>query len=384
MRLLSCAFVAAFAAPSLTGQIYVDPNSEMGKVLPERFESFWNDTKAPRLACKVDRYNPRLSFTFRFWSGFQTIIDGKQLVGAGNRMILFFRVKPTDDPAAKPSYFFQELALPEVPPNNKTDVWMSGGYYVGSGKYSIEWLLSDHQGRVCRQSWRISTPRTNAKLTLPANSAAPLGLERWPGLAGKDAAGGRVTVLMHAAPLYRRRYLAKLSPYDRSVLLSSLISILDQTRFKSARVIVFDTLGRRILFRSDNFDSRSYFRLFRTLETAEYGTISAKTLADGPTEPQLIADLVRQETMGQPRSDAIIFLGPELRYGAYSRLTPELTELKQGLPPSYYFAFPVYTPVPDDLIAKLIKGKGKTLTLMWPEDLAGAIRQVNDRVRTGG
>lgn len=363
------------------GQLYVEPGSEMGKVLPERFESVWKDAKATKLACRLERYAPRLSFTFRFWTGFQAVMDGKQFVGDGNRMILFFRVTPLQT-GARAAYFFQDLPLPKVPAGNNVDVWMGGGFNVGEGRYQVEWLLSDQQGRVCRNTWKVSTPRTKAKVAIPAYTAAPLGLERWPGLAAKDASGGRVTILMHAAPLYRRRYLAKLSPYDRSVLLSSLTSVLDQTKFKSARVVVFDTLGRRVLFRSEEFTPRDYFRLYQVLETADYSTISAKTLTDGPTEPQLIAQLLREEMALERKSEALVFLGPELRYGAFTRLTPELTQLKQDLPPSFYLAFPVYSPVPDDLIAKLMRGgKGKTLPLMFPEDLAGAIRQLN---KSGG
>ena len=35
---------------------------------------------------------------------------------------------------------------------------------------------------------------------------------------------------------------------------------------------------------------------------------------------------------------------------------------------------------PEDLIAKIVKGKGKSFRLFYPQDLASAIRQVNQRL----
>ncbi|MBY0505648.1 MAG: hypothetical protein K2X03_17165 [Bryobacteraceae bacterium] len=375
MRPLSLLIIAL----PLAAQILVEAKSEAGHVLPGRFTSVWEDRKAPPLRCRVDHVPPRLSFSFKYWSGFEVTLPSQEVAGeAGNRLVTSFRVRPRGA-SGDWTYFFQESVLPEVPADKKVDLWYGGGFFVGVGKYEVDWLLVERDGKVCRKSWTFGVNQPGkVEMATPPNTVTSVRLEDWSGFKPATDAKGEVTVMLNAAPVARRRYVTKLSPWDRTILLTSLKSVLDQVHVSRARVVVFDVDGRRELFRSADFRPRDYRRLFGVLERADFGTIDYNTLATGPPAGEFLFRVVEKEiaaAKGQP----VIFLGPEMR-PSNARLPERQAEVKLDAGKMFYLCFPLTLADPEDLIAKIVKGKGKSFRLFYPQDLASAIRQVNQRL----
>jgi hypothetical protein len=372
-------FFLVIVAGPLLGQLLLEPDSKPGQSMPSRFLEVWQDKKAPLLRCRVDHLPPRLSFSFKYWSGFEVTLSSDEVVGPeGNRLVTVFRVR-AKQPEGPWTYFFQDSVLPEVPPNKKVDLWYGGGFFAGVGKYEVEWLLVERAGKVCRKSWTFSASGArNVEMATPPNTVTSVRLEDWAGFKATPDTKGEVTVMLHAAPVMRRRYVTKLSPWDRTILLTSLKSVLDQVKVTRARVVVFDIDGRRELFRSADFRPRDYRRLFGVLERANFGTIDYATLAKGPPAGEYLFGIVEKE-IAAARGQPVIFLGPEMR-PSNARLPERQAEVKLDAGKMFYLCFPLSLADPEDLIAKIVKGKGKSFRLFYPQDLAAAIRQMNQRL----
>ncbi len=370
--------LAAIVAPA-AAQLLLEPNSTPGRAMPARFAQAWEDHSALNLRCRVMQVPPRLSFSFRYWTGFEVVLPSDQLAGAaGNRLVTVFRVRPRT-PEGTWTYFVQEATLPEVPADRKVDLWYGGGFYAGAGKYEVDWMLVERDGRICRKSWKLeASGGGKVTMSMPPSTVASVRLEDWTGFKQTAEAKGEVTVLLNVAPVARRRYFTKLSPWDRTLLLTSLKSLLDQVPATKARVVVFDIDGRRELFRSSDFRPRDYRRLYGVLENANFGTIAYSTLAKGPPAGEFLFGIVEKE-IAAARGKPVIFLGPEMR-PSNARLPERQSEVKVDAGKMFYLCFPLTPAGPEDLIAKIVKGKGKSFSLFFPQDLANALRQVSQQL----
>jgi len=377
LRLANFLVFFAAACPLMLAQVEVKADNPIFAKLISRFKVELAERGKRPLSCRVETLQPRLGYSFRFYSGFYASFPARQFDrGNGNRLATFFRV--TSETSGEEHFFYQPMNVPPIPDDpGRTQLEAGGGFYVGDGRYRVDWLLIDHKERSCIRSWTIRTPRTKFDLRMPAGAVQPLGLEAWKGFSEKkNAADGRITVFLSAMPLYRRRMLSKLPPYDLALLLSSLMTLLDSTKYSHARVVAFDLMSKRILFEQDEFDPAGYERLRDKLETASYGTIDYHALARGITDRRLFEQMLKTETAREKKSDAVVFLGAE---GSPSdRLPPVFAEYRQGLSSLYYVFFARFPqPVQDIMYQFVHSGKGKVVNLFRPPDLVNAIRAID-------
>ena len=372
-------FLVFFAAawPAAFGQIEVQQRDSIYPALVRKFELAVEEHQQRPLSCHVEALRPRLGYSFRFFAGFYSTIPARQLdPGKGNRLVAFFRV--TSESSGEQHYFFHPLNVPAIPEDpGRVQLEAGGGFYVGDGNYTVDWVLADHKDRVCTRSWMVKTPKSKFPLLVPAGAVQPLGLESWKGLGEKKVASeAKITVFLSAMPIYRRRMLTKLPPYDLSVLLSSLTTLLDSSKYTHARVVAFDLLSKRVLFEQDEFDPAGYKRLRDKLETESYGTIDYQTLARGVNDRKLLEEILKQETARTNKSDAVVFLGAE---GPPSdKLPPVFAEYRLGLSRLYYVFFARFPqPVQDIMYQFVHGGKGKVVNLFGPPDLVNAIKAID-------
>ena len=376
-------FLGLFAAlgSAAWGQLEIKPADPVYPRISRRFEKAIAEHRQRPLSCRVDPGVPRLAYSFRFFSGYYATFPARQLErGDRNRAAVFFRV--TSKETGEAHLFIHRLKVPPIPEfPGSIRLETGGGFYLGAGTYKVEWILADQKDRVCFQSWKVKTPRTKLALLVPAGSIQPLGLETWKGFQEKKPAaalpsGGKLTVFLSAMPVYRRRSLGKLQPYDLAILLSSLTTLLDSSKYAHARVVAFDLLSKRILFEQDEFDPAGYQQLRDTLENTNYGAIDYKTLSSGVTDSRLLERMLKEETARADKSDAVVFLGAE---GYMSdRLPPVFNEYRQSLARLYYVPFVRFAqPVEDVMYQFVHAGKGKIVTLFGPHDLVNAIRAID-------
>ena len=378
LRLANFLVGFAVACPAGFGQIEIKRNDPLFPRLAGQFERAVEEHSSRPLSCHVEAVHPRLGYSFRFFTGFYATVPARQFEpGKKNRMVAFLHV--TSESTGEEHYFFHPLNVPAIPEDpGKTLLEAGGGFYVGDGNYKVEWVLADQKDRVCTRSWVVRTPKSKVTLLVPAGSIQPLGLETWKGFAEKKtpAADAKVTIFLSAMPLYRRRMLSRLPPYDLALLLSSLTSLLDSSKYAHARIVAFDLLSKQILFEQEEFDPAGYARLRDKLETQSYGTIDVASLARGLSDRKLFEEMLKQETSRSAKSDAVVFLGAE---GPPSdKLPPLFAEYRQGLSRLYYVFFARFPQPVQDIMYQFVRGgKGKVVNLFGPPDLVNAIRAID-------
>ena len=355
-----------------------------GVIDPAKLPAEWQDfesvkQQAPKLACSVTPIKPRLNYSFRFQTGFVVQVPMRQYRGKDHWMATLFRVTPEagDRP---PVYFLTTAKLPEIPETN-VSIELGGGYVVGEGKYRVELMVRDDQGRACADDWTI-----NAKLGRKENDVPPgmspgevdeISLRKWTrGSTGpSNQQGLRVTVLMNASAIMPRR--VRLGGYDRVLLLSSLASLVERLPLRSVRLVVFSLDQQREIYREEEFEPADFGKVSQALSSLELGTVDYTTLQNRTGHIDLIADLVR-ESYKDAQSDAVIFLGPKPWYFdkvQRSALPPRTPDD----PPFFYVQFRpfIHAAAYTDSVTSAVKQMGgKTFDVYTPGDFAQAIRDM--------
>lgn len=365
------------------GQLLLSPGSPQERELKRFFESSDGVKESPgmRLRCGVSTFPARLSFGFQHWTGYDITLPVRQFAERGRERPMVIALQVTPESSGKSaSYFYSKAAFPRRAPTQfwttgNAEMNLGGGFVVGEGKYRIHLWVMDSAGRSCRKDWKVEARAQGFPLKIGPGEVAESGMESWKGMTGGT---GKLSVLIHAAPMFRRRIMTKLSAWDRAVLLNSLRSLLDTGGYAEARVKVFDFDGRRVIFESENFDKDDFERLMDALMNLSFGTVSLTTLKD-VNEEGFLSSMVRDELAIKQPSDAVVFLGPSWRWG--QKISPLLRELRIQLPSTYYLSLTPWNATATDLLEKFVKAgpKGKVLTVYQPIDLAKAIREIRDR-----
>ncbi|MGJ5814135.1 hypothetical protein [Paludibaculum fermentans] len=377
--------IALWAATPLLAQLELDLESQTGRKAVAAFESFWKDPQAGKLACTITHFNPALDYGLRIWTGFQVAIPAAEFQGKPDRSsAVVFRVTPQDG-QAKTKYLWVPFEVPTKFPEGadlkKLELRMGGGFYVGQGKYSVDWLMADGKGRRCKASWKLNASFKDVSPTVPPGTVLAQGNEIWPGFPA-PATGARqshATIFLNAAPVWPRRVVTKLSPWDRQILLSSLNSLLRDGNFTSACVVVFDLERRNVIYRDASFNRRSMRQLIRQLAGVDLSTIDMATLKQGSSPKEFLENMLRQEVKDPKQSDAFVFVGPTWRAGP--KLPPMDPALRESLPKTWFLAFtpPAYAGDGDSVTSLVKSAKGKVVPIYRPADLADGIRSLNAR-----
>ena len=190
----------AFAAH---GQQLLTPGRPDTIKIEEAFNQALNDHAAGPLACNITKFEPRLSFGFRYWAGYDLFIPVKQFSATDKPqgLIAVLRVTPQGGAA---SYFFRQSTLPALPRDKplakNLEFSSGGGFSLGEGRYDLLLQVLDQTGRTCRHRWSIEAKKVAVPLRIEPGKVADNGLERWAGIPAKSGSLDKVTVFLHAAP----------------------------------------------------------------------------------------------------------------------------------------------------------------------------------------
>ncbi|MFZ5925936.1 MAG: hypothetical protein ACOYX1_00690 [Acidobacteriota bacterium] len=374
------AALLTMAAPA-AAQWLVDPGSDAGRQLAAAFDSQWRRKPDRTIPCRVDRFQPFLDYGLRVWSGYGLAVPASALLqgDAPREIITVVRVTPLA-PGSGPAYLYQRLRVPDPPEGadvRKVEMNLGGGWLLGRGTYRVEMMAVTTGGGECRREWTVKVREDSA--TLAAGKVSSLDSGFWQGFSGEGQ--GHVAIFLHASPVRPRRYVTRLSPWDRQVLLSTLSTVLRDGGFRSASLTVFDLAKREVVFESRQLSRQDVGRLARQLARIDFGTIPLRTLQEGPLAGDFLQDLVRRSVRGEPRPDALIFIGARWRGGEKLRsLDPALRE---DAPPAFHLAFSLPNlPEDADAVTSLVKGLGgKVFSIYLPKNLAPALRQIREARR---
>lgn len=334
--------------------------------------------------CDILTYPPHLNFDFRFQAGYTLYVPLKHFTGAGNGLSVVTRITPTE-PASEPVYLSQTMDLPDIPHKNRAELQLAGGYFVGEGKYKLDLMMLDQDGRACRKHWAIEARRSGQSKEIPlriaSGTVAPFTFATWKARSNQretvPAGERQLTVLFHVAPMFR--WNTSLRTWDQEMLLGSLGSLLEQIPCTRVKLVAFNLDQQKELFRQDDFDSDGFDRLLEAMEKLQLGTVSYGTLAQTAGHVDLLKKLVDEELAGESRSDAVIFLGPSARQSDKPALPlRHVGSLPQPL--FFYFEYkPFWFRSADfpDVVYHLTRAlAGKVFRIHSPSDFASAIRSV--------
>jgi hypothetical protein len=338
-----------------------------GNRVAELIDAVFAPSRKPDLKCTIQTASPQFGFSFLHWAGFTASIPLKQfqMPAKGIEFAVAIEVLPA---GASPVYLGERFSV--APQPDQTHIQYGGGYHLGAGEYRVRAYVADGEGRACRKQWSVKV-RAQGKIEprLEAGQVTAVGGQRWRGLS-RAGPPRKVTVIIDASPLSPRRTMVRFSSYDRSLLLTSLTTILDEAGYTSATVVAADRRNRKILFSTADFTPRALGRLGRALGELNLGVVSFEALKISPA--QFLESVLRDNRQAIAESEAVVFLGPA--WGWTGKITPSLREAAVGLPPVHQISLSRFPIVADNLLASFARAAGGSARIVTaPTDLAKAI-----------
>lgn len=382
MRSALLAIFLVFAATA-AGQVIIRP-SRFPSILKQTLD---HPELAQALKCEVTVIKPALNFSFRFQAGYIASVPLKQYAGPGHAWVLVSKIT-SDAPDAKPVYLVTNASLPDIPKTNQQGE-IGGGYLLGEGRYDVEWTLFDDAKRVCQKRWNIKVALTagerKVKTVMPPGTIQELSLRgsTYSSPAKDDTRPIRLTIFLHAAPLFPRR--TKLRPGDALVLLSGLSSLLERVPSPSVRLVVFNMDQQKVLFRHQNFALESLDQVAQSINGLELGLVDYQLLKNRKSSAAFLAELINKELTEPDRAEVVLFLGPASRFS--DKVTQPRPDEKGSAPFFFHFKFQLPSrragdSFPDTISQTIGKLKGKTIVVYTPGDFAKAIDQMERYANT--
>ncbi|MGD1157759.1 MAG: hypothetical protein ABSA41_18320 [Terriglobia bacterium] len=375
-------------APQVRGQVPLNA-ADSAKV-----EHFLDSGQShPPLNCSIEPRKPFLDFAFRFDVGYILRCPLRAFGGRESTVLDFVRVTPQ---VGKPLILGESHRVPGIPPEQaaapnarklKGEVEVSGGFAVGEGWYQVEVLLMDPEtGRTSRKRWSVRVARSHSEqavvVGVPRGTATPMAFRPWQGKLDTSGKGLRLTILLDAAPIYP--YAQKLRAWDRAALLGSLSTLLGQIPCASVRLIAFNLDQQREVFRQDDFADAGFMKLAEALRTLELGTVSYRVLQQRQGWLDMLVNFANREVTAANPSDAVIILGPHVRY--YAGVPREMLKVRET--PNPHFCYFEYLPgvgqLPDTLQILTKRLDGTVYEIHSAGDFARAIQNLLARVQPSG
>lgn len=372
-------------AGTLPGQVIMRGYGPEGVVRIHNTDLAVFEAREPRrdLPCAVSPNKPMLGFDLRFHASYEVTIPLRELAGKDNLLTVLFRVRSQARPE-EPVYFIQRIRVPEIEEEARGDVYLQGGFDIGEGSYTVDWLMRDRAERVCSAFWDVKAALADRDRGMelrinPGQISEPEQdqfREEPPVVRLSGGESLYVKILINFAPQNSRA--ATLQAYDTSALVAILRTIAREPRIGKFTLVAFNLQEQRVLHRQDGASRIDFPALGASLETLNLGTVDLKRLAEKHGETQFLAELIQQELGAEPAPDAVIFAGPKV---LLEKNVPEesLALLRQvGFPIFYmnYNLYPRENPWRDAIghAVRLLKGVEYTITR--PRDLWFAVTDV--------
>jgi hypothetical protein len=342
------------------------------------------------LPCKVTPEKPALRFDLRFHADYSVTFPLKNLPPGRGHLQVWLRITPAADPAGE-VLMTDRLTVPAIPEDAKGWGTFPGGFALGPGRYRVDWLMRDGQGRYCSSHWqadaKLAAGERDLPIGLPPNAVAALAEEPGSGHAARVSAGGdslHVKILLNVAPADTSR--AVLDPAELDVLGSLLQNIGREPQFHSFTLVAFNIHTQKIIQRQENVSRIDTRSLRAAIEKSDVGTINYRSLLDPHSEPKFIARVLAGELGdGMPKPDVLLVAGPKASVDGKVPLE-QLKEFGQAAFPIFYFSYvgdPLQNPFRDSIGAALKAYKTSAeFKIMRPRDMGVAMSHLLSWVRT--
>jgi len=332
--------------------------------------------------CNVKPVAPWLNFAFRWQAGYRVRFPLRQLPEEESRLQVAFRVTPE---GGEPAYFWEEFQVPAGKRTGGHAGRFSGGFFVGEGRYRVDWVMIGPNGRSCRKKWafrvKLNARQRRRQQFLSPGAVAPIFFE-WNEVARSRPRPYRLAVVLHVSPLFPRSI--RVTRFDQAFLATLLISLFENTPFQETALYAVSLEKQEVIFESKRLDSESFRRLLKAMQEFDLGTIGIEQYTNPEGRIDFLADLVNRQIALPEPPDAIVFIGPNTRHTG--KFPAHRLERAPGGKPLFFYIHLDYFSwrFPwADLIERLTKGQnGKIFRIRTPDQLAKALDEMEKRIRT--
>lgn len=299
------------------------------------------------LDCRVEPLQPRLNFDLKYTAGYVVHLPAEAVVSSGEVLRVLFRVQSNADESSDPVYFQQTFDVAPGSAEGGGTALFQGRFFVGPGRYSVDWLMRNLQGRVCSSHWNVRAPKPGyggrMAASAPPNLIAPYREDTFdeePPVARSagPSAGLHVRLLLNLAPLERNRF--RLSEYEIDSIVGMLRSLHREPSLGMFSLTAFNPYDRQIVYSADRNTKLDFPAIGRAIETMEVGTVDVEELADSEGEQLFLAEVINKAlTPEDDPPDAVVVLGPKVdREG---RIPQEMLSVRRASSPLFRIAFNV-------------------------------------------
>jgi len=376
MMLTTCLLLLFLAVVPASAQNLLNTSSEEGKKIAERIDRAFAPPKPKNtLSCSARTLKPLLNFALRYQAGYRISFPLSQFPPEETDLRVILRITSSDSNSSR--YFWQDLKIPATPRLKRSIGQTGGGFFLGEGNYLVDWLMIDDAGRKCQQKWkvklRLKEQEREVVRFLKPGEVTPMVLDPWKDNPEGATRSHRIAIMLHASPMSPRA--VKLNGFDRSILLSTLVSLLESGVFEECSVRAVSLQQQAQIFGTREFSGREYSALSDAMKGLELGTIDLEQLRNPHGHVDLLAQLVNQEITAEDPPGAIVFIGPNSRLT--SKFPSERLESIPGQKPLFFYLNLDYHPKRfpfSDTIEKLVKSqKGKVFHIHHPRQFAEAL-----------
>lgn len=370
--------------PALAADAQVLMQSPELYPLPADIAILESDELRTDLSCTVKPFRPELGFDLNLHSGYFVNLPLRDLAGLGNHLVSTFRVTPEGRPD-RAAYFSQRWTVPPIGESTTGAARLMGGFLVGEGSYTIDWLLRDKFERLCSARWKITAELRGRdrpiELRLAPGVVAGESIETFAEetpVPRKTDARLKVSVLLNVASQVSGAAL--MGNAETFAMISILRSIARDPRIGSYALTAFNLERAEVLHRSEAAPEIDFPALGKAIGNVDFATVTLDQLRAGAA-PVLFLDglLVHEVEANDP--DAVILIGPRMTAAAGMR--DALRDSGAPRCPIFYLNYatdPSASPWKDVIGAAVKSWKGMEFIISKPRDLAAAWNEVMGRI----
>jgi hypothetical protein len=339
-------------------------------------------------SCQVTPDKPTLGFDLRFHSNYRATVPIRVLADVGGWLQVIMRVTLAN--TEEPVYFVHRYSVPDVPPGAKGESEVTGGFDSGLGRYQVDWMMRDGNGRVCSSHWELEAKLRSGEQNLPLTLNPNMVADRLEGPFDEEPPVERVTthplhikILLNLSPVNPQGTI--LRPEDAAVLLSMLRSITREPGVSRFTLVAFNLREQKIVHRQGNTEKIDFNQLGQAIQSPTAGAVNYRLLLDRRSETHFVTKLLTDQLGAAEASpDAIIILGPKVTLENKVPLEP-LKERGAAACPIFYLNYnpnPLSEPWRDTIGSALKAYKAAVAyNILLPLDWGAAMRDILSRIQ---
>jgi hypothetical protein len=299
--------VGFLAVTALSGQNVLNDPKKIADA-----QKLLDTLRGDEMRCEVSPKKPHFIFSLRLQAGYLVHVPLTESQVQGQRWIALTRLTSKEG-NGKPVYLSDVVQFPRGG-NSQHEATVEGSYWLGAGRYAVQFLMFDERGDVCRNQWhvdaRLNSGVRNFTPILALGEVAGNSVSEVPAPAVKPV--GRLTILLHAASLLQKQ--SSLGDLDKAMILDAMVALMEEMPAVSVRLVMFNLEQQKELLRKDGFTIEALPEVARAFDAVQPATVDYSVLQNPTATVDFIQSLVKQEIHASEPPGAVVFLGPRSIY----------------------------------------------------------------------